>query len=190
MWGQLLRLPQTQGLSNYLAAKFSVTDRRYLLLEALTHFRDNYRATLAANGHHEEPPKSGFLEQRLRPILEAFAALNLEPATFAAVLDQGRTSSDRRRLHEDAGVDLGLVNLLVKSADLQRVTEIDFPLSCLLIEAGVDSVPELRMRNVANLTERLQTVIEAGKYEIAIPVLETVQAWIAEARDLPGAIEY
>jgi predicted flap endonuclease-1-like 5' DNA nuclease len=60
----------------------------------------------------------------------------------------------------------------------------------LLEAAGVDTVPELGQRNAANLTEKLAEINAAKNLVRRVPTAAEVEAWVAEAKTLPRAVEY
>lgn len=55
---------------------------------------------------------------------------------------------------------------------------------------GVDTVVELSHRNAENLQEKMQQVNDQKKLVRRPPTLNEVEKWIAQAKNLPRAVEY
>ncbi|MDL2247652.1 DUF4332 domain-containing protein, partial [Bacteroides sp. OttesenSCG-928-J23] len=60
----------------------------------------------------------------------------------------------------------------------------------LLEAAGVDTVPELAMRNAENLTAKMEEVNSEKKLTRRTPSLKEVQKWVEEAKELPRKLTY
>lgn len=75
-------------------------------------------------------------------------------------------------------------------ADLARVKGIGSEYADLLEASGVDTVPELARRSPQNLVEKMAEVNEAKKLVRRLPVLSQVESWVAQAKELPRALEY
>ena len=75
-------------------------------------------------------------------------------------------------------------------ADLFRINGIGQEFSELLEAAGVDTVPELALRNAENLTAKMEEVNASKKLTRRTPSLKEVEKWITEAKSLPRVLEY
>lgn len=64
------------------------------------------------------------------------------------------------------------------------------PYADLLENAGVDTVPELAQRNVANLQAKMVEVNEAKNLVRQVPSLSQVESWVAQAKELPRVITH
>ncbi len=60
----------------------------------------------------------------------------------------------------------------------------------LLVCSGVDTVKELKMRNAANLAEKLAEVNGEKKLTRKVPSETTLEGWIKQAAELPPKIEH
>jgi hypothetical protein len=60
----------------------------------------------------------------------------------------------------------------------------------LLEAAGVETVRELKRRNVANLAARLAAVNAERRFARLLPSEKRIAGWIAQAGALPPAITY
>jgi hypothetical protein len=62
--------------------------------------------------------------------------------------------------------------------------------SDLLEAAGVDTVVELAGRNPSNLHEKMTAVNAEKKLVRQLPSLAQVEAWVAQAKELPRVLSY
>ncbi|MDD2580046.1 MAG: DUF4332 domain-containing protein [Clostridia bacterium] len=106
------------------------------------------------------------------------------------LLEKGRTKKDRVNLTEISGVSDKLILEWLNRADLARVKGIGSEYADLLEASGVDTVPELARRSPQNLVEKMAEVNEAKKLVRRLPVLSQVESWVAQAKELPRALEY
>jgi len=101
-----------------------------------------------------------------------------------------KTKKQRKELTESTGVSEKLVLKFANMADLFRINGIGQEFSELLEAAGVDTVPELAMRNAENLTKKMEEVNTMKKLTRRTPALKEVEKWIEEAKSLPRVLEY
>jgi len=106
------------------------------------------------------------------------------------LLKKAGTKQGRQALAELAGVSEKLVLEWVNHADLFRIKGVGPEYADLLEEAGVDTVVELAQRNPENLYNKIVEINEAKKLVRRLPTLDMVKAWVAQAKQLPRAIEY
>jgi predicted flap endonuclease-1-like 5' DNA nuclease len=78
----------------------------------------------------------------------------------------------------------------VNISDLFRIKGVGEEYSDLLVEAGVDTVPELSNRNAADVHTKILEVNKAQKLVRRPPTLTMIESWIKEAKTLPKKIEY
>lgn len=107
-----------------------------------------------------------------------------------ALLKAGSTSKGRVELAEKAGVTKDQVLEWTNFADLYRIKGVAEEYSQLLEAAGVDTVPELAQRNPENLYKKMVEVNTAKKLVRQTPGLKQVESWVAQAKELPRAIQY
>ncbi|KJF83598.1 DUF4332 domain-containing protein [Photobacterium angustum] len=123
---------------------------------------------------------------------EVYAA-KLEAAdihTMEQLLDKGQKPAGRKAIAEATGISSKLVLKWINRADLSRVKGISTQYADLLELSGVDTVPELAQRNADNLHAKMLEVNEEKALVRQLPALKSVQDWIAQAKELPRAIEY
>lgn len=106
------------------------------------------------------------------------------------LLEKGRTKKDRIHLAEISDVSEKLILEWLNRADLARVKGIGSEYADLLEAAGVDTVPELARWSPENLVEKMAQVNEEKKLVRRLPVLSQVESWVAQAKELPRALEY
>ena len=111
-------------------------------------------------------------------------------ANIDQFLQAGCDPATRKALAAKLGVDGKFLLELLNRADLARVKGIGTVFANLLEEAGVDTVKELATRVPANLHAKLEQVNEAKQLAHHVPNLEEVQAWVAEAKELPKILTY
>ncbi len=107
-----------------------------------------------------------------------------------ALLEKGATSSGRKEIATESGLDDSRVLRFVNHADLMRVKGVGGEYAELLEAAGVDSVPELAQRNAENLTQKMSEVNESKSLVRSLPSAATVEGWVAEAKDLPRVVTH
>ena len=106
------------------------------------------------------------------------------------LLREGKTSAGRTRLSEAAGISTTMLLEWINHADLMQIDGVGSEYADLLEDAGVDTVAELARRNAANLTAVMKD-FNTGKEAVRrTPTLESVAAWIAQAKLLGRTIEY
>jgi predicted flap endonuclease-1-like 5' DNA nuclease len=107
-----------------------------------------------------------------------------------SLLANTTTPQQRKRLAEQTGLAESLILKFANMVDLYRIDGIGSEFSELLEAAGVDTVPELAMRNPANLTEALAKLNEEKKLTRRVPSETEVTKWIEQAKGLPRVLEY
>lgn len=108
----------------------------------------------------------------------------------AKLLAQGATRKGRQALAEKCGIDDGRILKWVNCCDLCRISGVSTQYSELLEAAGVDTVKELRNRNVENLVVKMREVNAAKKLVRQVPNVKNVESWVAQAKKLDPAVSY
>lgn len=106
------------------------------------------------------------------------------------LLKQGATPKGRKELATGTGLSEKLILTWVNHADLFRVKGIGGQYSDLLEAAGVDTVAELANRKPANLHQKLAETNTAKKLVRRVPTAQEVENWVAQAKQLPRAVQY
>lgn len=106
------------------------------------------------------------------------------------LLEIARTPAGRKDLAEFVGVKVSVILELANRADLARVKGIGGVFSDLLEHAGVDTVKELAKRRPDNLYAKLVEINTQKKLAGRAPTRNAVEAWVAQAKQLPGVLEY
>jgi hypothetical protein len=88
------------------------------------------------------------------------------------------------------GIDEARILEWVNHADLLRLRGVGGEYADLLEAAGVDTVPELALRNPAALYKTLVTTNEAQHLVRKLPTADQVKAWAKQAKSLRRAVEY
>ena len=101
-----------------------------------------------------------------------------------------RTPANREALSEKTGISVTLILEWANHADLYRIKGIGSEYADLLEEAGVDTVPELAQRNPENLHKKLKEINDEKDLVRRLPGEGEVADWIAQAKQLPRALEY
>jgi uncharacterized membrane protein HdeD (DUF308 family) len=110
--------------------------------------------------------------------------------TPLSLLEAGATPNGRKQLAEKTGISGKLILTWVNQADLMRIKGIGSQYADLLEEVGVDTVPELAGRNPKNLHTKVVEVNEEKHFVRHSPGLHDVEAWVAEAKELPRVVRY
>jgi hypothetical protein len=109
------------------------------------------------------------------------------------LLASGTTTAKREVLAQQVGSSEKEIRRLCKQADLIRVDGIEGKMAHALLNAGIDSVPELAGRNAANLHKKLEEFAKSQEgYVVSFkaPKLEDVEKWVAEAGTLGRKLEF
>jgi hypothetical protein len=106
------------------------------------------------------------------------------------LLTKGADPGGRKELAEKTGISEKLILKWVNQVDLARIKGISEEYGELLEVAGVDSVPELSLRNPENLYNNLVTVNEKKHLVRKLPAQRQVSQWIEEAKSLPRVVTH
>ena len=110
--------------------------------------------------------------------------------TTEGLLKAGATKKGRQALAEATKISETNILGWVNRADLMRVKGVGEEYSDLLEKAGVDTVKELRNRNAANLWKAMKEVNNKKNLVRALPSQSSVEAWVAQAKQLDPVVKY
>ena len=110
--------------------------------------------------------------------------------TVESLLESGCTKPGRKKLAESTGIDEGKILSWVNMADLFRVKGIGQEYSELLHASGIDTVKELRTRNVENLFQKISEVNTAKKLVRQLPGKKVVEGWVNAASQLDAKVTH
>jgi len=123
----------------------------------------------------------------------AVYAEKLDAAGFKTqeqLLEICSAKKERKKLADETGISEKLILNWVNRADLSRVKGISTQYADLLEEAGVDTVPELKMRKPENLHAKMKEVNDAKNLVNKLPGLSQVEDWVAQAKEMPKVITH
>lgn len=106
------------------------------------------------------------------------------------LLNKGGTRAGRKEIAKASGISEKMVLECVNRCDLMRVKGVGEEYSDLLEHAGVDTVKELRNRNVDNLHAKMAEINAKKKLVRRPPSLGEVKRWVAHAKKLKPAVTY
>lgn len=105
-------------------------------------------------------------------------------------LEKAKSAAGRTALADETGISKKLILTWANRCDLMRLKGVGGQFAELMEAAGVDTVKELRRRNAANLTAKMNEV-NAEKNLTKGQVSETqVQGWVAQANELEPMITH
>jgi predicted flap endonuclease-1-like 5' DNA nuclease len=110
--------------------------------------------------------------------------------TTATLLARAKDAKGRRELATASGIEETRLLKWANMADLMRIKGVGEEYSELLEAAGVDTVKDLRHRNIANLARAMADANAARRMVRLLPSEKAVAKWIAEAKKLPGMMSY
>ncbi len=128
--------------------------------------------------------------------IEGIGPATREKLTTAGVVDtdglleKGCDPKGREALAEASGLSEKQLLKFVNMADLFRIKGVGSEYAELLECSGVDTVKELAQRNAENLAAKMREVNDEKKLTRQVPSTSQVEAWVAEAKDLPRKVEY
>ena len=111
-------------------------------------------------------------------------------ATTQALLEKGKTPKGRDEIAQSSGISAKRILEWVNHVDLHRIKGIAGEYADLLEEAGVDTVPELAMRNPENLHQALAETNQEKHLVRQLPSAKQVADWVHQAKSLPRVITY
>jgi len=117
----------------------------------------------------------------------------LEAADITSIenlLEVGGEKKGRKSIADKTGISGKLILNWVNRADLARIKGVSTQYADLLEFAGVDTVPELAQRNPDNLHAKMVEVNEEKNLVRKVATASQVQDWVAQAKELPRAINY
>jgi predicted flap endonuclease-1-like 5' DNA nuclease len=110
--------------------------------------------------------------------------------TTDKLLEAATTAKARKALAARLGVDEQTVLRWANLADRMRIKGVGEPYAVLLQAVGVDTVKELKYRNVANLAKAMADANREQKLVRLVPSKKRIERWIAHAKVLPPKITY
>lgn len=110
--------------------------------------------------------------------------------TTSTLLERAKDAKGRKELAAAAQIEESLILKWANMADLMRIKGVGEEYSELLEAAGVDTVKELRNRNVANLTKALLEANSKRKMVRLLPSEKAVARWVAHAKTLQPVMKY
>ncbi|HJQ77911.1 MAG TPA: DUF4332 domain-containing protein [Acidimicrobiia bacterium] len=108
--------------------------------------------------------------------------------TSKALTECAATRRGRSQLAKATGLSPKDLQLWVHHADLLRVRGVGAEYASLLVEAGVDTLRDLRRRNPTALLAKIIGMNGAQKVVERLPTESMVEGWIAGAGDLDPTI--
>ena len=110
--------------------------------------------------------------------------------TTDALLTKCAAPAGRKALAEETGISDKLILKWTNHADLIRIHGVGPQFAELLEAAGVDTVKELKHRVPANLQAKMEEVNAQKNLVNRVPSEKELTKMIAEAKELPAAVEY
>lgn len=110
--------------------------------------------------------------------------------TTEDLLREGATPQGRKDIEYVTRLPHKLILKWVNMVDLFRIKGISEEYSELLQVSGVNSVPELALRNPGHLSSKMIEVNNKKNLVRKMPSEKTVIGWIEEAKNLPRIVEY
>ena len=107
------------------------------------------------------------------------------------LLKLAKTPAERRKLAEATGIAEHLILKWANHADLMRIKGIGGEFAELLEKVGVDTVKELKKRNVENLHEAVEKFdLTTSPIVRRKPSKASIQTWIKQAKRLKPTLTY
>jgi len=108
--------------------------------------------------------------------------------TSKSLIESASTRRGRTQLSKETGLSPKDLQLWVHHADLLRVRGVGAEYADLLVEAGVDTLRDLRRRNPTALLAKIIGLNGSQKVVERLPTEAMVEGWIAAAADLEPSI--
>jgi predicted flap endonuclease-1-like 5' DNA nuclease len=110
--------------------------------------------------------------------------------TTQDLLDKCGARKGRKAIAKLADISEKLLLTWTNMADMVRIKGIGPQYAELLEAAGVDTIKELRTRNLANLTAKLAEVQKEKKTCKTAPAESVIAGWIEQAKDMDPAVSH
>ena len=110
--------------------------------------------------------------------------------TTAKLLETAKSAKGRKELAAKIGVDEKTILRWANLADRMRIKGVGEDYAKLLQAVGVDTVKELKYRNVAKLASAMREANQKTKLVRLLPSERRVRRWIDQAKQLPLKITY
>ena len=110
--------------------------------------------------------------------------------TTDKLLEAAQTAKARKILAAKLGVDEKIVLRWANLVDRMRIKGVGEPYAKLLQAVGVDTVRELKHRNVGNLAKAMADANRRKKMVELLPSEKLIGRWIEQAKHLPLKITY
>jgi predicted flap endonuclease-1-like 5' DNA nuclease len=110
--------------------------------------------------------------------------------TTEKLLETAKSAKGRKELAAKIGVDEKTILRWANLVDRMRIKGIGEDYAWLLQKVGVDTVKELKYRNVAKLASAMREANKKNKMVRLLPSERRVQRWVDQARQLPLKITY
>jgi predicted flap endonuclease-1-like 5' DNA nuclease len=110
--------------------------------------------------------------------------------TTDKLLEAATTAKARKALAGQLEVDEQTVLRWANLADRMRIKGVGEPYAELLQAVGVDTVKELKYRNVANLAKAMADANRKRRLVRLLPSEKRIERWIAQAKELQSKITY
>lgn len=106
------------------------------------------------------------------------------------LLEKGQTKKGRQQLAQATGIEETRLLRFVNYADLMRIKGVGGEYAELLEAAGVDSVPELALRNASNLHRKLVEINDQKALVRSVASEKQVQQWVDQAGQLSKVVSH
>lgn len=110
--------------------------------------------------------------------------------TTGILLRHSITPEDRGRLAKKVGVSKKLVLEWANISDLLRIKGVGEEYSDMLEEIGVDTVKELKMRNISNLYPAIKNYCDKSRLVRKPPSQKQVANWIKQSKMMKPMLKY
>jgi len=110
--------------------------------------------------------------------------------TAAKLLEAAKSAKGRKALAAKIGVDEKTILRWANLVDRMRIKGVGEDYAKLLQAVGVDTVKELKHRNVAKLASAMREANKKTKLVRLLPSEGRVQRWVDHAKQLPLKITY
>jgi predicted RecB family nuclease len=104
--------------------------------------------------------------------------------TSKALIERACTGGGRTDLARETGISPKALQLWIHHADLLRVRGVGAEYAALLVEAGVDTLRDLRRRNPTALLAKIIGLNGSHKVVSRLPTEAMVEGWIDSATEL------
>ncbi|TFG06928.1 DUF4332 domain-containing protein [Candidatus Thorarchaeota archaeon] len=108
----------------------------------------------------------------------------------AQLIIAGKTHNSRLALSGETGIPFDVIEVLVRLADLCRISDIKGKRVRLLFDTGFDTIEKIAVQDPKEMRDQIININRVEKITTRHPTLTETKFWVEQAKKLPKLVEY